>query len=148
MPLPKSAVKIKRDGVELISNVDRAKYLLVELQRAALRDTGKLIRRRALDDARKLRGLKRGKRPPNAFQIWVRKKSGDLQVGIKHNTWYGAEQELGTNRQPKRAILRNATFNNIDDIRRIQGQYLSAIENENRAIGLIDENNEGDNSDD
>jgi hypothetical protein len=140
------AVKITRNGVEFTSRVDRAQYMISELTRAALRDTGKLIRRRGLDELRKLPGLKRGKRPLN-LQTWVRKKEGNLQVGFKHDTWYAVEQELGTSNQPRRGILTNAAMNNIDDIRRIQGQYLSAIEDENRALGLIDENNEGDNSD-
>ena len=138
MPLP-SAVKITKNGVEFTSNVDRCKYLLVELQRAALRDVGKLVRRRSLDPVRKLRGLKRGKRPPHAFQFWVRKRETNLQVGIKHDTWYGVEQELGTSNQPKRSILRDSVYNNIDEIRRIEGTYLSTIEDENRALGLIDE---------
>lgn len=33
----------------------------------------------------------------------------------------------------------NAVQKNIDEIRRIEGHYLSAIEDENRALGLIDE---------
>ncbi len=148
MPIPKSVIKVKKNGVEYVSSVDCTKYLLVELQRAALRDVGKFLRRRILDQVRKLPGLKRGKRPTNAFQYWVRKRETDLQVGIKHNTWYGVEQELGTKNQPKRAFLRNAVFNNIDEIRRIQGMYIKEIEDENRALGLIEEGNEGDNEDD
>ena len=143
MPIP-SPIKITKNGVEYTSNVDRCKYLLVELQRAALRDVGKLVRRRTLDAIRKLPGLKRGRRPPNAFQYWVRKRETNLQVGIKHDTWYGVEQELGTSNQPKRSILRDSTFNHIDDIRRIEGAYLSAIEDENKALGLIDEEAEKD----
>lgn len=144
MPLPKSVIKVKKDGVEFISSVDRTKYLLAELERAALKDVAKLLRRRMLDKGRKLPGLKsfKIKRIPNAFQYWVRKRDADLQVGIKHDTWYGVEQELGTKNQPKRGILRETTFENIDQIRIIEGQYLKAIEDENRAIGLINEEEE------
>lgn len=138
MPVP-PAVKITKQGVELISNVDRCKYFITELTRAALKDVGKLVRRRGLDKMRLLRGLKRGKRPPRNLQYWVRRRETDLQVGLKHDTWYGVDQELGTRNQPKRSILRDSAFENIDDIRRIEGQYLSAIEDENRALGLIDE---------
>ena len=84
---------------------------------------------------------------PNAFQYWVRKRDGDLQIGIKHGTWYGADQELGSKNQPRRAILRDTVYENVSEIQKIQGQYLSAIEDELKAIALIDENNEGDNSD-
>lgn len=143
MPLPK-AIKIKKNGIEYVSKVDQAEYLITELIRAALRDTGNLVRRRMLEKARALPGMKsfKNKRPPNAFQYWNRKRETDLVVGIKHDTWYGVNQELGTRNQPKRSILRDTVFENIDDIRRIQGQYLSTINDENKALGLIDENEE------
>ncbi len=46
MSLPK-AVKITKNGVEIISNVDRIQYTLKELERAALRDVGKLVCKRS-----------------------------------------------------------------------------------------------------
>jgi HK97 gp10 family phage protein len=140
--MPRSVTRVRRDGVEFVSNVDRAKYTIQELSRAALKDTAKLLRRRMLDKARKMPGMRRGKRIPNAFQYWVRRRETDLQVGIKHDTWYGVEQELGTSKQPKRSIIRDTVYENIDQIRIIQGKYLSAIEDENRALGLIDEDEE------
>jgi len=132
-----SPIKIKKDGVEYISRVDRTKYLLSELTRAALRDVGKFVRRKQLDAVRKLRGFRRGKRPLRAFQYWVRKREQDLVVGVKHKTWYGIDQELGTRNQPKKAIIKNSVMPYVDEIRRIEGQYLSVIEDENKAIGLI-----------
>jgi HK97 gp10 family phage protein len=139
MPMPKSVTRINKNGVKFISDVDRAKYSIQELSRAALKDSAKLIRRRMLDKARKMPGMKRGKRIPNAFQYWVRRRETDLQIGIKHDTWYGVEQELGTSGQPKRSILRDTVYENIDQIRTIQGKYLSAIES---AQGLINEDEE------
>ena len=137
-----SPIRIRRNNVEYVSNVDRVKYTLQELIRAALKDTAKLIRRRMLDKARKMPGMRRGKRIPNAFQYWVRRRETDLIVGIKHDTWYGVDQELGTRNQPKRAIMRDTVYENINEIRLIQGKYLSAIEDENRALGLIDDEEE------
>lgn len=142
MAIP-SPIKIKKDGVEYISRVDRTKYLMSELTRAALRDVGKFVRRKQLDAVRKLPGFRRGKRPLRAFQYWVRGRSQDLWVGIKHNTWYGVQQELGTSKQPKRQILTKSVMENIDEIRRIEGLYLSSIEDENKAIGLISEDEYG-----
>lgn len=139
MPMPKSVTKIKKDGVEFISNVDRAQYTLTELQRAALRDTGKFIRKRVIQELKKLRGMRRSRRLYNSMQYWVRRRETDLIIGHKHDTWYGAHGEIGQRNQPRRDILRDTVYNNIDQIRLIQGQYLSAIENENRALGLIDE---------
>lgn len=142
MPMPKSVIRVKKNNVEYISNVDRAKYTLAELTRAALKDVAKFLRRRMLDKARKMPGMRRGKRIPNAFQYWVRKKDSDLLIGIKHNTWYGADQELGTKNQPKRGILRDTVYENINEIRRIEGKYLKHIEDENKALGLINEEEE------
>ena len=139
MPLPKSVTKVKKQGIEYTSSVDRAKYLLVELQRAALRDSAKLLRRRMIEKLKTLPGMKRNKRIYNSTQYWLRRKETDLQIGFKHDTWYGTEQELGTNNQPKRGILRDTVFENIENIRTIQGKYLSSIEEENKAIGLINE---------
>lgn len=139
MPVPKSVVKISKDGVKFTSSVDRVKYTMKELCRAALRDTAKLLRKRMTAKLRGLRGLKWSKRPYTNIQYWVRKRETDLQIGIKHDTWYGVQQELGTKNQPRRAVLRDTVFENIDDIRRVQGAYLSAIEDENKALGLIDQ---------
>lgn len=139
MPLPKSVVKVKKDGIELVSNVDRANYLLSELTRAALRDVAKLVRRRQLDAVRRLPGLRRGKRPTSAFQYWIRRRETDLQVGVKHGTWYGSDQELGAKNQPKRQILRNSVFSNLAEIQQIEARYLSAIEDELAAEQIVDE---------
>lgn len=139
MSVPRSVTRINRDGVKFTSNVDRTKYLLKELQRAALRDTGKLIRKRMLAKLKKLPGMKRAKRPYTSTQFWIRKQETDMQIGFKHDTWYGVLQELGTKNQPKREILRGTVMENLDDIQRVQGKYLSAIESENMALGLIDE---------
>lgn len=138
MPIP-SPVKIKKDGVEFVSNVDRAKYMIVELERAALRDIAKLLRKRIIEKLKKRRGLKRAKRPYSSTHYWVRKRETDLQIGFKHDTWYGVDQELGTRNQPKYGVLRETTFENINNIQLIAGKYLKEIEDENRAMGLIQE---------
>lgn len=139
MPLPRSTTKINKNGVKFTSSVDRVQYTLEELIRAALRDVAKLLRKRILDKLKRLPGMKSNKRLWNSTQYWVRKRESDLLIGFKHDSWYGARGELGTHGQPARNILRDIVYENIDDIRRIQGQYLSAIEDENRAKGLIDE---------
>ena len=139
MPMPKSVTKIRKDGIEFISNVDRAQYTIQELSRAALRDVAKLTRKRMVQKLKKLPGMKRSKRIYNSTQYWVRKRETDLQIGFKHDTWYGVHQELGDRNQPARHILRGTVMENIDEIRKIEGQYLSAIEDENKALALIDE---------
>lgn len=142
-----SVMKFKKDGVEFTSSVDRCCYTIRELSRAALRDVGRYVIRVTTRKARKLPGLGRTKYIQRRFQFWVRKQEGDLQVGM-HNiksgknpgaTWYGMDQELGLNGQPKRGYLKGAVYDNVKEIRNIEAQYLSAIEDEQRALSLIDE---------
>lgn len=146
MAIP-SPMKFKKDGVEFTSSVDRCNYTIRELTRAALRDVGRYVVRQCTRKARRLDGLGRTRYIQKRFQFWVRKQEGDLLVGI-HNvmknknpgeTWYGMDQELGLNGQPKRAFLHDSVYENIRTIRDIEAQYLSAIEDEQRALALIDE---------
>lgn len=134
MAMPRT-IKIKKNGVEYLNSVDRANYTIQELSRAALRDTGKFIVNRTRQKIKK-----RTRRLSKNTQYWVRKKASDLQVGFKPGGFYGIFQELGTTKTPKIGALRGAVNDNIDEIQRIQGQYLSAIEDEQKALGLIDEN--------
>lgn len=135
MPLP-SSVKIKKDGVEYLNNVDACKYTITELSRAALRDVGKYVCRQTKNKVKKRTG-----RLLKNIQYWVRTKQPfpNLQVGFKPGGFYGGFQELGTSRIPKQAALTSSVEQNIDEIQKIEGQYLSAIQDENRAKGLIDE---------
>ena len=146
MAIP-SPMKFKKDGVEFTSSVDRCNYTIRELTRAALRDVGRYVVRQCTRKARRLEGLGHTRYIQKRFQFWVRKQEGDLQVGI-HNvmknknpgeTWYGMDQELGLNGQPKRAFLQTSVYENIRTIRDIEAQYLSAIEDEQQALALINE---------
>ena len=76
MPNPPSGMKITKNGVTYKSNIDRTKYTIRELSRAALRDVGK----------------------------YVVRQTRTLSLARPH-----------------------------------MGHYLSAVEDENRALGLIDE---------
>ena len=134
MALPKSVVKIKKDGVEFVSNVDRVNYTITELTRAALRDVGRFVCNRTRKKIRR----KTGRLAKNT-QYWVRKRECDLQVGFKPGGWYGLYQELGTEKQPKIGALYNSVKENINTIREIEAQYLSAIEDERAAESLINE---------
>lgn len=145
MSIPKSVIKFKKGSVVYTSSVDRVQYTIRELTRAALRDVGKFVARTCNSSAMKLPGLKKSRRVrggTSAFQYWVLKKEGNLQVGIKHGTWYGVDQELGTKNQPKRGILRKSVFDNISTIVEIESKYLSALEDEASALRLVE--SEGD----
>jgi HK97 gp10 family phage protein len=145
MAVPKSVVRFKKGNVEYISSVDKAQYTIVELTRAALRDVGKYLARTANAKAQKLPGLKksrrvRGRTSTFLYNVpWAKTGLPHLEVGVKHDTWYGADQELGTSRQPRRQILRNSAHENIATIVEIESQYLSAMEDEAAALRLISE---------
>ncbi len=142
MAIPKSVTKVTRKNgvhIEFTDNVDRVKYTMEELSRGALRDTGKFLRAKQLAEAKKMPGMKKNRRTSKAFQYWVRKQETDLITGSKHNTWYGVDQELGTNKNPKRAIVSDSVKKNIPEIREIHGKYISAIEDEPKALSMIDE---------
>lgn len=157
MSVPKSVVRFKRGGVEYISSVDRASYTILELTRAALRDAGKLIVRKANSKAMGLHGMVSKKTKPGSkfkginkrvrgttstflYDVpWVKTGLPHLEVGVVDDTWYGVGQELGTSKMPKLGLLRNAAHDNIAQIVEIESQYLSALEDEAKALRLISE---------
>lgn len=145
MAVPKSVVRFRKGGVEYTSNVDFACYTIVELSRAAMRDVGKFIARTANSKAMKLPGLKksrrvRGKTSTFRYTVpWAKSGLPHLEVGVTHSTWYGVDQEMGSSKQPKRSILRNSAHDNIAKIVEIESKYLSALEDEARALSLISE---------
>ena len=145
MSVPKSVVRFRKNGIEYTSNVDRVNYTIVELVRAALRDSGKFIVRTANSEAMKLPGLKksrrvRGRSSTFLYNVpWAKTGLPHLEVGVKHGTWYGEQQELGSSQQPKRQIMRNSVYNNVPQIIEIQSKYLSALEDEAEALRLISE---------
>lgn len=140
MPMPKSVTKYsKKNGVTFVSNVDRVQYTIQELVRAALKDVAKVIRARMLEKLKMLPGMKKSRRLYRSTQYWVRKRETDLVIGFKHDSWYGALQELGSENQPRRNILRDTVQESISDIVAIQAKYLSAIDDEIEAMRLIDE---------
>jgi len=137
--MPKTITKVTKDGVTFKSNVDRAQYTIYELKRAALRDVAKLVRKRMIEKLKKLPGMKKNRRIYKSTQYWVRKRESDLQIGFSADAWYSARSELGTHGQPARGILRGTVYDNIDEIVKIQGKYLSAVEDDLKAKALIDE---------
>jgi len=129
-----SSVKFTKDGVTYLNNCERANYYIEELTRAALKDVGKYICRMTRKKIKRRTG-----RVAKNTQYWVRKKETDCLVGFKNAGWYGSYQELGTEHQPKIGALYNSVLENIDEIRKIEAQYLSAVEDEIKAQSLIDE---------
>ena len=149
MPVPKSVMKLSKSGVESTSSVDRVNYTITELTRRAMMDVGRFA---LYQVSAKVRGIneftKKARYAPKRYQMWVPKRENYLVLGIENtkkgaNTaWWADQSELGTDGQPRRGFLTETVRNNIDKIREIEAQYLSAIEDENNALALIDEDNE------
>ena len=145
MSVPKSVVKFKKGNVIYESKVDFACYTIVELSRAAMRDVGKFIARTANSQAMKLHGLKksrrvRGRTSTFLYKVpWAAAGLPHLEVGVTHNAWYGVQQEVGSSKMPKLGILRGSAYDNLAKIMEIESKYLSAVEDEARALALIDE---------
>lgn len=138
MPLPKSVTKINKDGVQFISNVDRVQYTLEELTRAALRDTGKFVCNRFRKNYYSIFKRRKG-RVGKYTQYWVRKRENNLQVGIKPFAFYGLFQETGSSKTKKLGLLQRAVKENIPEIVKIQSKYLSGLEDESKALSMINE---------
>ena len=140
MGMPPTVTRVDRTGqVTYTSSVDRARYTIKELCRGALRDCAKMLRKKMIVKLKKLPGMGKSRRVFKSCQFWVRRIEADLQIGHKADTWYGARGEIGTHNQPARNIIRDTVFENISEIRNIQAKYLSAIEDEQNALRLIDE---------
>ncbi|MBR3762190.1 MAG: hypothetical protein IKK59_05550 [Lachnospiraceae bacterium] len=137
--LPKSVVRLNKDGVKFVSSVDRCSYTIKELSRAALRDVGRFVCKTFRKSFYQHFTMYRG-RVGKYTQYWVKhkyEKHPVLQVGMKPNGFYGGFQELGTSREPKLGLLTSAVEDNIATIIKIESQYLSALEDEAKALSLI-----------
>ena len=149
MSVPKSVVKLSKKGIKYTSSVDRANYTITELTRRALMDVGRFV---LYQVSAKVRGInkftKKARYAPKRYQMWVPKRENYLVLGIENTkkgaktAWWADQSELGTDGQPRRGFLTETVRDNIDKIREIEAQYLSAIEDENNALALIDEDNE------
>lgn len=149
MPLPKSVVKVRKNGVEYTSNVDLTQYLITELERAALRDVGKLLRARTKAEIPKNSGDTR-----KALGTWVRKQEGDkaakLQIGyynkkvsgrkgLKYVGFYTHILEFGSVKQKALRPLSRTVQENTKEIEKIVAAYLGELsKGESAALRKID----------
>lgn len=158
MAVPKSVVKVKKNGVEYVSNVEFAKYSIAELSRAALRDVAKLVRRRCKDEcpvdtgtlkkniATWVRKLKNSqiKLELGVYSYATSKKKGLTPAPHAHLVMFGHKQVDGKTVAGNN-FLKNPTYNNISEIVKIEKQYLGYLnEDEDDILGVIDETNDTD----
>lgn len=129
------------------SNASQVKYVMSELERTALKEVAKFVRKNAKGRVPVDKGILK-----KNIGTWVKKKDASLQIGVytaersKRKKYKGAYHahlvEFGTVKMPAKAFLRPSVYENIDQIRLIMGQYIKKIEDENRARGLINEEEE------
>lgn len=134
-------------SVKFESNAKQVKYIMTELERAALKEVAKFLRKQVKARV----PVKSGTLKKNVG-TWVKKKDGSLQIGVysrerakrkKYTYAYHAHLvQFGTVKTKPVDFLRAPVMENIDQIRLIQGKYLKAIEDDNRARGLIQEEEE------
>ena len=159
MSVPKSVTKVytsknKYGQVEFTNNVDRVNYTIEELTRAALRDVGKVLIPKIREATPKKTGLL-----SKSWQKWVKKVKGDghveLDIGVytskqakKKGQSYAHHAHLillgHYTVDRKRFIPGNNFFyqvvaDNLSLIRDTEAQYLSAIEDEQNAIRIAEQ---------
>ena len=145
MSVPKSVVKVNKQGVTYTSNVDAAKYYIFELNRAALRDVAKFVKRTFRDsyyDNFDKETGNAGRATSSAVLSNKDTKYPRVEIGLKKTTTkgvYAYEQEFGTSTVPRLGLLTHAVEDNIPKIIEIESKYLSALDDEAQALALVDE---------
>lgn len=134
-------------SVKYQSKANQVKVVMTELERAALKEVGKFLRK----EVKSRVPVDQGTLKKNVG-TWVKRKDASLQIGTYTRdrarrkryiyAYHAHLVEFGTRNTRARPFLRPAVLENIDQIRIIQGKYLKEIENENRAKGLIQEEEE------
>ncbi len=150
MSVPKSSIKLRKDGVIYESNVEAAEYYTFELCRAALRDVAKFVKK----DFRARFYSHFGRRTGEAGKVLSSKvwasastKYPRVEIGMKPGAkgFYAFFQEFGAYNPktkqhiPQLGLFRKTAYENIDTITKIQAQYLSYLNNEQKARQFIRE---------
>jgi hypothetical protein len=145
MSAPKSVVKVNKDGVTYTSNVDACQYYIHELNRAALRDVAKFVKKKfrekyysifekhSGDGGKAVNYVVKSSASTTAPRVEIGLKSG------KQDGFYAYFQELGSSKQPRLGILQSCVEDNIAQIVEIESKYLSGLEDEAAALSMIDE---------
>lgn len=145
MSAPKSVVKVNKDGVTYTSNVDACQYYIHELNRAALRDVAKFVKKKfrekyysvfekhSGDGGKAVNYVVKSSASTTAPRVEIGLKTG------KQDGFYAYFQELGSSKQPRLGILQSCVEDNIAQIVEIESKYLSGLEDEAAALSMIDE---------
>lgn len=148
MSAPKSVVKFNKNGVQYTSSVDKASYYIFELTRAALRDVGRFVKRKFREEYYQVFRRRTRQGPKAISYAVISSKTTNyprIEIGIKHSSpgnvvpgFYTYFHEVGTSKEKKYGLLTKVVQGNISKIVEIESQYLSALEDEARALALIE----------
>ena len=145
MSVPKSVTKINKNGVTYTSNVDAAQYYIFELNRAALRDVGKFVKRTFRDVYYSIFTKHSGDGGKAVNYVVLSNKDTKyprVEIGLKKGKidgFYAYFQEFGSSKTPRLRLLTSSVEDNIPKIIEIESKYLSALNDEAEALALIDE---------
>lgn len=139
-------------GVQYTSRADDVKTVLAELERAALKQVAKFLRTEIkntvpVDEGvlkknvgswvKTLKGKSSGyKNGTPVLHIGTYSRARAKKKGYRY-AYHSHLVEFGTKRMQAQPFLRPSVMNNIDQIRIIEGKFIKEIENENKALGLI-----------
>lgn len=144
MSTPKTVTKVLPNGVEYTSNVDKAEYTIKELCRGALRDVAKFVMKefKASYYGYYQKHTGKGGKVPKA-KVWSSESTQypRVQIGLKKGKvdgFYGLFQELGASNVKKQGFLTHAVEDNVATIIEIESKYLSALEDEAKALKMIE----------
>lgn len=126
------------------SNAKRVKYIMGELERSALKEIAKMLRKDAKSRIHNVTGTL-----AKNIGTWVRRNEGKMEIGVFTRdrakkkgltpAFHLHFLEFGTKNMNAKPFLVPAAKENIAQIRLIAGKHIKAIEDENIALGLIDE---------
>lgn len=139
-----SVVRIKNGKIEYTSKVDIANYTMQQLTRRALQDVARFVLFHVRSQVRGINKFtSKGQSIPKRYQSCVLSRENVLLLGVENikkgavTAWWADQAELGTNKQPKRAILYNVVTSNIPKIVEIESQYLAYMRDEAAALNAI-----------
>ena len=146
MGAPKSVVKLSKNGVEYTSSVDKCNYYIFELSRRALMDVGRYVSKVFVDSYYAIfRKHRNWARKAIRYKVFSSKntKYPRVQIGLKNvYVFYTFFQEFGSSKTKKYNLLTKAVEGNVAKIVEIESQYLSSLENEAKALSLIESEND------
>lgn len=143
MGAPKSVIKFNKDGVSYESSCDKANYYLFELSRRALNDVGRFVRKKFVDQYKAAFNKHSGRASKSIqYKVFSSKntKYPRIEISFKgQHGFYSSFQEFGTRTTPRLGLLTKSVEDNIAEIVKIESQYLSGLEDEAKALSMIDE---------